>query len=585
MTESRPTDGRGERALILAPTGRDGSVAQSVLQRAGIDAVICADLAELVSELEGGAGTALITEEALRNSEVDTLSRWLDGQPRWSDFPFVAFTASADPTTERVSGLHLLELLRNVTLLERPIQAVTLVSAVRAALRARTRQYEVADYIRECEEQEAELRRLNDTLELRVLDRTERLTEANRRLLAEIEERRRTEDALRHAQKMQAVGQLTGGIAHDFNNLLTVISGNLELLQARLDDEPRLRRLAAAAAHGVDRAAKLTQQLLAFSRKQHLEARQIDLNLVVGGMGELLRQTAGESTLLNVRLAPEVWPAFADPNQVESALLNLVINARDAMPDGGEVTVTTANIMLDQQYAQEAEMAPGPYVELAVRDTGQGMSPEVAARAFEPFFTTKGVGKGSGLGLSMVYGFVRQSKGHVRLESELGRGTCVRLYLPRAAAARVETTLERPEVLHPGTAAATRKILIVEDAEEVREIAVSVLADFGFAVVEAADAASALAILASDPEISVVFSDIVMPGEMNGIDLAKTVTERWPGLRFILTSGYAERLVDSDRMPPHIAYLHKPYKPLDLVGMVRSVVDGPEMADVPQSVN
>jgi signal transduction histidine kinase/CheY-like chemotaxis protein len=570
--------GLGARALILAPTGRDGVVAQSVLQRGGIAAVVCNDLAELATELARGAGTALVSEEALRGAALDALSRWLDAQPRWSDFPFVAFTSNPGAAIDDVSGLHLLELLRNVTLLERPVQAVTLVSAVQAALRARARQYDVAAYVRECEEKGAALQGLNDTLEHRVLDRTERLTEANQHLLAEIEEHRRTEEALRQAQKMQAVGQLTGGIAHDFNNLLTVISGNLELLQAKLDDAPRLLRFATAAANGVERAAKLTQQLLAFSRKQHLDARPIDLNLVVRGMDDLLRQTAGDTTRVTVRLASEASPALADQNQVEAALLNLVINARDAMPEGGEVIVTTASVVLDEAYARDAEMTPGAYVELAVQDTGVGMSREVASHAFEPFFTTKGVGKGSGLGLSMVYGFVRQSKGHVRLDSEVGRGTCVHLYLPRAAGQRVEAAPRRTGVPRHEAAIAGGKILIVEDTEEVREIAVSVLADFGFSVVEAADAASALAILSRDPAISVVFSDVVMPGEMSGIDLAKAVAERWPALRLILTSGYAERLVDSDGMPPHIAYLHKPYKPLDLVGMVRSVIDGSDAA-------
>jgi signal transduction histidine kinase len=585
MTEARRRDALETRALILAPTGRDGGVAQSVLQRGGVTAVVCDDLATFVVELGRGAGTALVTEEALRSDGVGDLSRWLDAQPRWSDFPFVAFTSSVGSDLDRVSGLHLLELLRNVTLLERPIQAVTLVSAVRAALRARSRQYEVADYLLEYEEKEAELRRLNDTLELRVLDRTERLSDANQRLLAEIEERRRTEDALRQAQKMQAVGQLTGGIAHDFNNLLTVISGNLELLQTRLGDSPRLQRLAAAAVHGVDRATKLTQQLLAFSRKQHLDARQIDVNLIVRGMDDLLRQTAGDSAQLVIRLAAEVWPALADPNQVEAALLNLVINARDAMPEGGEVMVTTASVVIDERYARDAEMAPGAYVELAVRDTGHGMSREVAARAFEPFFTTKGVGRGSGLGLSMVYGFARQSKGHVRIESEVGQGTCVRLYLPRDAGQQVAAAPEQGAAQRRDGSTVGSKILIVEDTAEVREIAVSVLADFGFAVVEASDAASALAILSRDPSISVVFSDVVMPGEMSGIDLAKAVAERWPSLRLILTSGYAERLVDSDGMPPHIAYLHKPYKPLELVGVIRSVIGGSDLAGVTETIN
>jgi signal transduction histidine kinase/CheY-like chemotaxis protein len=563
--------GLRDRALILAPIGRDTAVAAGVLDQIGITSVVCRDLAELITGLELGAGTAIVTVEALRREPLEPLTDWLDAQPAWSDFPFVMLTG-AGSVAPTATGLTLMGLLRNVTLLERPVRAVTLASAAQAALRARRRQYEVEAHLHERELNETVLRGLNETLEQRVAERTLRLEETNQRLLQEMEERERTEEALRQAQKMQAVGQLTGGIAHDFNNVLTAISGNLELLEESLRANPELHRLASGAARGVERASKLTQQLLAFSRKQHLEPQPTDFNGIVIGMAELLSRTCGETLTIDQRLAGELWPALTDPHQLESALLNLVINARDATPDGGHITITTHNAAVDRAMGLEIGLSPGNYVLLSVGDTGCGMNPEVLARVFEPFFTTKPIGKGSGLGLSMVYGFVRQSNGHVRIDSQEGKGTTVHLYLPRADGAAAPDTARDGAGELRGEAPAALKILVVEDAGDVREIAVMVLRKGGYTVLEAPDAATALDMLARDPEIALVFTDVVMPGTMNGIDLARTVVERWPTLRLILTSGYAERLTEREWLPPDVGFLRKPYRPLELIGKVRAAV-------------
>ncbi len=562
-----------ERALILAPIGRDTAVASSVLGPVGVDTAVCRDVVQLVVALEAGAGVAVVTDEALLRDDPSALIRWLDGQPAWSDFPFVVLTGTGSATHQGLGGQRLMSLLRNVTLLERPVMAVTLTSAVQAALRARRRQYEVQAHLRDREQAEAELRGLNETLEERVAERTLRLEDANRRLLREIEDRRHAEDALRQAQKMQAVGQLTGGIAHDFNNVLTAISGNLDLLQEKLED-PTLQRMAVSAGRGVERAAKLTQQLLAFSRRQYLEPQPIDFNQVIDDMEEMLTRTVGESLAITKLLAPDLWPAMTDPHQIESALLNLVLNARDATPEGGRITIATSNVEVDRDMAARHAMVAGSYVVLAISDTGCGMGPEVIARAFEPFFTTKPTGKGTGLGLSMVYGFVRQSDGHVRIDSEEGAGTTVALYLPRAttAAAAPSDTVAPARALRTTGSGAGLKILVVEDAGDVREIAVSVLRNVGFKVVEATDATAALDILTRDPDIGLVFTDVVMPGDMTGMDLARTVVERWPSLRLILTSGYAERLAERDWLPPDVGFLRKPYRPLELLGKIRAAV-------------
>ncbi len=390
--------------------------------------------------------------------------------------------------------------------------------------------------------------------------------------LRETTERRRIEDALRQSQKMEAVGQLTGGIAHDFNNMLTVIAGNLELLEGKLGDEPRLLRLVTSAALAASRAEKLTQQLLTFSRRQQLRSQPIDFNQIVIGMDDLLHRTVGEHVEIRKQLAAELWPALADPNQIETALLNLILNARDAMPGGGHITIETGNT---EVAPGQREFSPGAYAVLSVTDTGQGMSDEVLAHVFEPFFTTKEVGKGTGLGLSQVYGFVKQSAGHVKIESCLGGGTTVCLYLPRAEGT-VGTSDGMP--MHEQQYRGSECVLVVEDDHGVRDFAVSVLRELGYHVLEAANGDAALGVLDASPGIDLVFTDVVMPGALSGADLAKAALERRPELRVLFTSGYTTRLVEKEWPGRTLELLRKPYRSIDLAARVRAVLNGASTA-------
>jgi PAS domain S-box-containing protein len=385
--------------------------------------------------------------------------------------------------------------------------------------------------------------------------------------LRETTERRRIEDALRQSQKMEAVGQLTGGIAHDFNNMLTVIAGNLELLESKLGGQPRLLRLVNAAALAASRAEKLTQQLLTFSRRQQLRPQPIDFNQIVIGMDDLLHRTVGERIAIRKQLAPELWPALADPNQIETALLNLILNARDAMPNGGQITIETGNAEI---ASAQGDLTPGNYATLTVTDTGHGMSEEVLAHVFEPFFTTKEVGKGTGLGLSQVYGFVKQSAGHVRIESRHGHGTAVRLYLPRAegVAGQLGMAPMRAQQYR-----GNESVLVVEDDHGVRDFAVSVLRELGYRVLEAASGDVALDILQASDAVDLLFTDVVMPGELNGADLAKAALARRPELRILFTSGYTTRLVEKEWPESSVEFLRKPYRSIDLAARIRDVLD------------
>ena len=348
------------------------------------------------------------------------LADWVASQPPWSDFPFVVLTVHGGGLERNPRAARLTRVLGNVTFLERPFHPTTLVSVVQTSLRSRRRQYEC--------------RRLNDELESRVSERTQELAAANRQLLGQIEERERVEATLRQLQRLEAVGQLTSGVAHDFNNLLTVVLGNIGLIEeglhaARVDGKlaQRLSYMRAAA----ERGAKLTDQLLSFSRRQRLQPRSLDLNEAVTAMRDLMQSTIGGSIEIETKLQGGLWPALADPAQLELAVFNLAINARDAMEVGGRLTVSTGNVTLGRPRHPE-EPAAGDYVEVCVADTGTGMNDEVRRKAFEPFFTTKEIGKGSGLGLSQVLGFAQQSQGGVRIESGPGRGTAVHIYLPRA---------------------------------------------------------------------------------------------------------------------------------------------------------
>jgi signal transduction histidine kinase/ActR/RegA family two-component response regulator len=416
---------------------------------------------------------------------------------------------------------------------------------------------------------EEELRRSHEELEARVAERTAQVEAVNRRLISEMAERGKAEEQLRQAQKMEAVGRLTGGIAHDFNNLLTVIGGNLDLLERRVSD-PGLRRMAASAGQAASRAEKLTAQLLAFSRRAPLRPQALDVNDIVYGMDDLLRRTAGEQVELRLSLSGSVRPALADQNQLETALLNLVINARAATPPGGTVVVETRNVELLQGRDGAEPVAPGHYVQVSVIDTGHGMSPDVAARAFEPFFTTKPTGEGTGLGLSQVYGFVRQSGGHVEIESEEGRGTAVRLLLPAGTAALLVRHGENVATALPH---GREKILLVEDEDEVRRFAAELLRELGYTVVEAVDSESGLRLLAEQSDFDLLFSDVVMPGRLSGLDLAHEARHLLPDLAILLASGYSAQIRIDEIARAGFSYLPKPFRVDTLARGVRTALD------------
>jgi signal transduction histidine kinase/HAMP domain-containing protein/ActR/RegA family two-component response regulator len=380
----------------------------------------------------------------------------------------------------------------------------------------------------------------------------------------DITKRKQAEAQLRQAHKMQAIGQLTGGIAHDFNNLLAVIMGNLELLHEQLTAQPRLHELAQQALKAVDRGTNLTRRLLAFSRHQPLLAQPTDLNKLVLGMLDLMRRTLGATIQIDTVLANDLRFTLVDPDQLESALLNLVINARDAMPQGGKLTLETANALIDQEYAvTQTDLQPGPQVMLAVGDTGAGMTPKVLERAFEPFFTTKDTGKGSGLGLSMVYGLVKQSGGHITIHSQPDQGTTVRLYLPPVKTPGRPASA--PRLFDSSIRGRGETILVVEDDAEVRLFAVNALRGLGYEPLQAGDAATALQVLETTPGIALLFTDIVMPGEMDGVKLAEEAQRRHPGLRVLYTSGYTEHtLIGDGQQAGGVEILAKPYRKADL---------------------
>ncbi len=402
--------------------------------------------------------------------------------------------------------------------------------------------------------------------------KNDELQARNASLLEQIDAREKAEDALRQSQKMEAVGQLTGGIAHDFNNMLAVIIGALELLKRRAKrGETNIDELADAALDGAQRAASLTQRLLAFSRQQALRPEPVDVNKLVAGVSELLRRTIGENIRIETVLGAGMWRTSVDPHQLENALLNLGANSRDAMPDGGRLTVETANSHLDNGYAQSAGVSPGQYVMLAVTDTGSGMEPDVVAKAFDPFFTTKGVGKGTGLGLSQVYGFVRQSGGHVKIYSEVGQGTSIKIYLPRFMGELATPATAASEAIVPETDGTC--VLVVEDEEAVRNFAVAALKEIGYRVISAPDAALGLAQLKQNPDVAVLFTDIVMPG-LNGRQLADEALRLRPTLKVLFTTGYTKNaVVHNGVLDAGVHLLSKPFTIEQLSTAMRTVRD------------
>lgn len=383
----------------------------------------------------------------------------------------------------------------------------------------------------------------------------------------DITEKLRDETALRQGQKMEATGQLTGGMAHDFNNILQVIQANLDLVKSAVpNDQAALARLGAAGA-AADRGARLTQQLLAFARRQPLAPQPTNVARLVRDLADLLRHSLGERITIELDIAAEPWNAKIDPGQLENAILNLAINARDAMPEGGTVTVEVSNATLDRRYAAlHPDVTPGPYVLVAVNDTGTGMPPEVAAQAFDPFFTTKRDGKGTGLGLSMVYGFVRQSNGHIRIDSAIGQGTSVKLYLPRTLDPVLDLSSDAG-----GGQSGSERVLVVEDNDEVRRAVVALLAGWGYRVVAAENPDVAAAILEKDAAFDLLFTDVVMPGSLSAIELAALAQRLQPGIAVLLTSGYARDLIPAKDRPDY-PLIAKPYRGEELMARLRGVL-------------
>jgi signal transduction histidine kinase/CheY-like chemotaxis protein len=540
-----------ERGLILAPLGRDAQVAADMLAEAGVRSRTCWTLDELVGELRAGAGFALVTEEALHAVDLHPLAEWIGKQSDWSDFPFILLTQRGGGIERNPAALRYLKTLGNVTFLERPFHPTSLVSLVQSAIRGRRRQYEARARLETLAE-------LNATLEARV----------EAAIVARLEDRERlakTESALRQAQKMEAVGQLTGGVAHDFNNLLMAFSSGMFLLDQPMDADRR-RRVVDSMRQAVDRGTALTRQLLAFSRRRPLAPKTVDLEQQLLGMQEMLQRSLRGDVEVKMSFDESLWPVDVDPGELELAILNVCLNARDAMPEGGTITVTARN--------GKGTLAPvyTEAVTVSVADTGVGMPPEVQARAFEPFYTTKEVGKGSGLGLAQVYGFIAQSGGQVSVDSAPGRGTTVSLTFPRSDKTLAQAKADRPK--QSGTDGLVERrsrprgnIMLVEDDKTVAALTTQMLESIGMSVTHVKSATAALDALPRALGIDIVFSDVMMPGGMSGVELAREIKRRRPELPVVLTTGYIE--VARTAMTEGLEVLVKPY-PLETLARTLS---------------
>jgi signal transduction histidine kinase len=553
---------RSLRALVLAPRGRDSAVAASLIEQADVACLACRDLPGLIEVLDDDVAFVLITEEAIRVADLKPLSLWLAGQPAWSDLPFVLVTDHGGGPERNPIAARWLEALGNVSFIERPFHPTTLLSVARATVKGRRRQHETRSLLEDLRQSELRLQQTNDQLERRVEERTAQLQHAHDELVAQIAERARTEEQLRHMQKLESIGQLTGGVAHDFNNLLTAVLGNLELLRKRLPADPGIERLIDGATQGAQRGASLTQRLLAFARRQALEPRPTDLAELVRGMGDLLGRSIGPSIAIDVDLPTGLPSALADHNQIELALLNLAVNARDAMPDGG-----TLKVALSAELASEGrDLARGRYVRLTVSDTGRGMDPQTLARAIEPFFSTKEVGKGTGLGLSMIHGLALQLKGALRLSSEIGRGTRAELWLPVANGSSAAVTLEPADGVGASKRQAT--VLFVDDDFLISLSTASLLEDLGHTVIKAPSGPAALEVLKNDKPVDLMITDYAMPG-MTGLQLAEAARKLRPDLPILLATGYADLPVRASFELPRLS---KPYLQKQLAEQITSLL-------------
>jgi signal transduction histidine kinase/ActR/RegA family two-component response regulator len=552
------------RVLIHAPRGRDASVVRDVLEAHHIESLICATEQDLLEALNEGAGAVILTEEALPHLiAAEGLLGWLQNQPPWSDFPFVVLATKREgrrPAND-FSALHS---LGNLVLLERPLNAETLARAAESAVRARRRQYAARQHLEELKRTRSELERLNGELEERILTRTRELASANDRLMKEINERERAQAALTQVQKMEAIGRLTGGIAHDFNNLLHVVNMNLELVSLYAKEE-KVKPVVDRAKSAARRGARLTNQLLSFARSQSLMPKLTRVNQLILGMKDLLDISVGSGVEVEMDLCEEEAAVVLDPGQLEMAILNLAVNSRDAMPHGGKLKIATGTRYLDE----DRDLPEGDYVLLSVSDTGSGIPSNVLPKVFDPFFTTKPVGSGTGLGLSQVYGFARQSGGTARIRSEEGRGTTVEMLFPEADGDTEEATLPGQAPALPALSGA-RHILVVEDDADVRRVIVECLSLIGYKVTEAANGSEALASLAAvKPDLLVV--DYAMP-DMTGAEVISEARKLVGDVPVILATGYAD-MAAVERLAGRPRILRKPFDIAQLGDAVSTVLD------------
>ena len=554
-----PLEGAEARVLVYAPIGRDGAAGARLLQRAGFDTFVCGGIEDLLAQAEVGALTVCLTEEGLFGRNLDLVDEWLKAQPAWSGLPFVVLTGKTQTGPIVRWREKMTDLLGNVSLLERPVHSLALTSTVQAATRARTRQYEIRALLL-AEKQAAQ------ALESVVASRTQELEQANAELQQQMRERSRIEESLRQSQKLEALGQLTGGVAHDFNNLLMVISGGLQMLQRPIDDARRAR-LYASMRQAVERGASLSRQLLTFARRQALRPQVLNLNSVIQNMLEMLERSLRGDIAVSLVLADDLWPVEADPGELELVILNLAVNARDAMPNGGVIEIRTENVA-----ALESGELTVDHIALRVSDTGSGMSAEVAERVFEPFFTTKDVGKGSGLGLPQAYGFAKQSGGAIDISTEMNVGTTVTVRLPRSAK-RVVAQDARPDSCAVQERATALTVLLVEDDAEVAALTASMLEELGYAVKPAASAAEALRVLTFGGPVGVMLADAMMPGGKSGIELAREVRIQNPTLPVALMTGFPGEDVKRAGQEG-IPLLSKPYRLEQLAGLLIRLTGG-----------
>jgi len=536
-------NGLSERGLVLAPLGRDAAVAVSMLGEAAIGSLAVESINDLVAEIGAGVGFVLVTEEALSTSDLAGLSEWLGNQEEWSDLPFILLTRRGGGLERNPAASRFLAVLGNVTFLERPFHPTTLISIAQSALRGRRRQYEARARLEE-------LSQLTASLEERV-----RTASAEREVaLAQLHE----------AQKLETLGQLTGGVAHDFNNLLTPITGVLDLLQRRYGQEDaREGRMISGALESAERARMLVQRLLGFARRQALQTRAVDLGGLVEGMRDLIASSVGPTIELTLRRGEPLPAAMIDPNQLELAILNLCVNARDAMPGGGSLTVSADAVTVGA--GEVDHLAPGLYLQLSVTDTGEGMDEATLARAVEPFYSTKEVGKGTGLGLSMVHGLASQLGGAFRLTSALGEGTRVDLWLPAASGAATEI---RPGSEAPADVQRPLSIMLVDDEALVRTATAEMLRDLGHRVADAGSGPEALGRLATEA-VDIVITDYKMP-RMDGAELARQLRLARPDLPVLLITGYTGSAHEVHDLPR----LDKPFRRAELQAAISRVVDG-----------